>query len=106
MWQEIPAHEDGADHQEPGKQPLELRSDGAPHPTLQLRHIRDTCSQSAGVPHLRTGESRKAPYPGSYSSLRRAFLSGPAVLSQGSLAFSPLSRPPIQSPGLLQDLLA
>lgn len=91
MWEEIPAHEDGADHQEPWKQLPELPSDGVPHPTLQLRHIRDTRSQSAGVPHLRAGEFQKAPYLGSYSSLRWAFPSGPAVLSQGSLAFSPLS---------------
>lgn len=90
-WQEIPADEDGADYQEPWKQPPELPSDGIPHPILQLRHICNACAQSAGFPHLRAGESQKIPYLGSYFSLSCAFLSDPAVLNQGSLAIGPLS---------------
>lgn len=55
LWEKIQADEDCADNEELWELP-ELYHSEATHPTLQLRHIRDAGSQSAGIPRLRAGE--------------------------------------------------
>lgn len=55
VWEKIQADEDCADDEELWELP-ELHYSEATHPALQLWHIRDTGSQSAGVPCLRAGK--------------------------------------------------
>lgn len=55
LWEKIQADEDCADDEELWELP-ELYHSEATHPALQLWHIRDAGSQSAGIPRLRAGE--------------------------------------------------
>lgn len=55
VWEKIQTDEDCADNEELWKLP-KLHYSEATHPTLQLWHICDTGSQSAGVPRLCAGK--------------------------------------------------